>query len=82
VSLIVAILVGIRRTGNPSSMPAAVCIGCCSYAVESVVLIRLQYFSDSPFSVLSPSTTLFVYIPWSMMWSPSVLLDAGARTFM
>lgn len=34
-------------------------------------------FSDSPFSVLSPSATLFAYIPWMMLWNPNVLAVAG-----
>jgi len=34
-------------------------------------------FSDSPFSVLSPSGTLFAYIPWMILWNPNVLASAG-----
>jgi len=34
-------------------------------------------FSDSPFSVLSPSGSLFAYIPWMILWNPNVLANAG-----
>eukprot|EP01092_Planopodium_desertum_P016139 TRINITY_DN888_c0_g1_i2.p1 TRINITY_DN888_c0_g1~~TRINITY_DN888_c0_g1_i2.p1 ORF type:complete len:246 (-),score=28.31 TRINITY_DN888_c0_g1_i2:42-779(-) len=34
-------------------------------------------FSDSPFSVLSPSGTLFAYIPWMLLWNQNVLATAG-----
>jgi len=34
-------------------------------------------FSDSPFAVLSPSGTLFAYVPWMMMWKQNVLVTAG-----
>lgn len=34
-------------------------------------------FTDSPFSVLSPSGTLFSYIPWMMIWRADALAHAG-----
>jgi len=34
-------------------------------------------FSDSPFSVISPSATLFCYIPWMLIWKTNVLATAG-----
>jgi len=34
-------------------------------------------FSDSPFSVISPSATLFTYIPWMMLWKTNVLATVG-----
>jgi len=34
-------------------------------------------FTDSPFSVLSPSATLFSYIPWMMIWRSNILASAG-----
>jgi len=34
-------------------------------------------FSDSPFSVFSPSGTLFAYIPWMMIWNNNVLAFSG-----
>eukprot|EP01090_Pellita_catalonica_P005585 TRINITY_DN156_c0_g1_i1.p1 TRINITY_DN156_c0_g1~~TRINITY_DN156_c0_g1_i1.p1 ORF type:complete len:305 (-),score=47.76 TRINITY_DN156_c0_g1_i1:47-961(-) len=34
-------------------------------------------FSDSPFSVVSPSGTLFAYIPWMILWNTNVLATAG-----
>jgi len=37
----------------------------------------LGVFSDSPFSVLSPSGTLFTYIPWMVMWKYNVLATVG-----
>eukprot|EP01089_Gocevia_fonbrunei_P010602 TRINITY_DN23543_c0_g1_i1.p1 TRINITY_DN23543_c0_g1~~TRINITY_DN23543_c0_g1_i1.p1 ORF type:complete len:299 (-),score=54.08 TRINITY_DN23543_c0_g1_i1:39-935(-) len=37
----------------------------------------LGVFSDSPFSVISPSSTLFAYIPWMMIWNTNVLATAG-----
>jgi len=33
--------------------------------------------SDSPFSIFSPASTLFAYIPWMVMWNPKVLLTGG-----
>jgi len=34
-------------------------------------------FTDSPFSVISPSGTLFAYIPWMVLWQSNVLATAG-----
>jgi len=34
-------------------------------------------FTDSPFSVISPSGTLFAYIPWMVLWQNNVLATAG-----
>jgi len=34
-------------------------------------------FSDSPFSVINPSGTLFAYIPWMALWNTNVLASAG-----
>jgi len=39
-------------------------------------------FSDSPFSVLSPSSTLFTYIPWMVMWKPNVLATIGGMGWL
>jgi len=36
-----------------------------------------SYFSDSPFSVISPSGTLFAYIPWMFLWNTNVLATGG-----
>jgi len=38
-------------------------------------------FSDSPFSVISPSSTLFTYIPWMFLWKSDVLSNLGALGF-
>jgi len=40
--------------------------------------VPLGVFSDSPFSVLSPSGTIFTYIPWIMLWKSNVLASVGA----
>merc|ERR1712232_190920 len=37
----------------------------------------IGYFSDAPFSVLSPSGTLFAYLPWMVLWKSNALLNAG-----
>jgi len=42
----------------------------------------LGVFSDSPFSVFSPSGTLFAYIPWMMMWNSNVLATAGLTAWV
>jgi len=34
-------------------------------------------FSDSPFAVISPSGTIFAYIPWMLLWKANVLVTAG-----
>lgn len=39
-------------------------------------------FSDSPFSVFSPSDTLFAYIPWMMMWKVNALATAGLTAWI
>eukprot|EP01098_Paradermamoeba_levis_P016562 TRINITY_DN89_c0_g1_i1.p1 TRINITY_DN89_c0_g1~~TRINITY_DN89_c0_g1_i1.p1 ORF type:complete len:302 (+),score=92.87 TRINITY_DN89_c0_g1_i1:153-1058(+) len=39
-------------------------------------------FSDSPFSVWSPSGTLFAYIPWMMLWNINVLAKAGVIAWL
>jgi len=33
--------------------------------------------SDSPFTVFSPSGTLFTYLPWMLLWNSNVLANAG-----
>ncbi|KAJ5076833.1 ferredoxin-type protein naph [Anaeramoeba ignava] len=33
-------------------------------------------FSDCPFNVISPSSTLFAYIPWALFWKPSVFFTS------
>jgi len=38
-------------------------------------------FADSPFSVISPSATLFTYIPWMFLWKSDVLSNLGALGF-
>jgi len=38
-------------------------------------------FSDSPFSVISPSSTIFTYIPWMFLWKSNVLSNLGALGF-
>jgi len=42
----------------------------------------LGVFSDSPFSVFSPSGTLFAYIPWMMLWNNNVLATAGLTAWI
>lgn len=42
----------------------------------------LGYFSDAPFQVLSPSGTLFAYLPWMFLWKSNVVLQAGMFGFM
>jgi len=39
-------------------------------------------FSDSPFSVISPSGTLFAYIPWMALWNTNVLATAGMTAWI
>jgi len=39
-------------------------------------------FSDAPFSVFSPSGTLFAYIPWMMLWNNNVLATAGLTAWV
>jgi len=39
-------------------------------------------FSDSPFSVWSPSGTLFAYIPWMMLWNINVLAKSGVIAWL
>jgi len=39
-------------------------------------------FSDSPFSVISPSGTLFAYIPWMALWNTNVLATAGLTAWL
>jgi len=39
-------------------------------------------FSDSPFSVWSPSGTLFAYIPWMVVWNSNVLAKAGVIAWL
>jgi len=39
-------------------------------------------FSDSPFSVFSPSGTLFAYIPWMAIWNNNVLATAGLTAWL
>lgn len=34
-------------------------------------------FSAAPFEVLSPSGTLFAYLPWMWLWKSNVLISAG-----
>jgi len=46
-------------------------------SASSVQEDPMGVFSDSPFSVISPSGTLFAYIPWMMMWNTNVLANAG-----
>jgi len=61
-SLIVSLLVGLRRSSLTIDSPMGV-------------------FSDSPFSVISPSATLFTYIPWMFLWKSDVLSNLGALGF-
>jgi len=42
----------------------------------------LGVFSDSPFSVFSPSGTLFAYIPWLALWNNNVLAVAGITAWV
>ncbi len=37
----------------------------------------LGVFSAAPFEVLSPSGTLFAYLPWMVLWKSNVLISAG-----
>jgi len=39
--------------------------------------LSLGVFTDSPFSVISPSATLFTYIPWMVLWKSNVISSAG-----
>eukprot|EP00005_Dracoamoeba_jomungandri_P003046 CAMPEP_0174260538 /NCGR_PEP_ID=MMETSP0439-20130205/9889_1 /TAXON_ID=0 /ORGANISM="Stereomyxa ramosa, Strain Chinc5" /LENGTH=302 /DNA_ID=CAMNT_0015344797 /DNA_START=36 /DNA_END=942 /DNA_ORIENTATION=- len=39
-------------------------------------------FSDSPFSVFSPASTLFAYIPWMMCWNVNVLATSGYTAWL
>eukprot|EP00296_Roombia_truncata_P000346 JP436014.1.p1 GENE.JP436014.1~~JP436014.1.p1 ORF type:complete len:308 (-),score=74.43 JP436014.1:129-1052(-) len=39
-------------------------------------------FTDAPFSVLSPSGTLFCYLPWMMMWNANVMGTGGVITWV
>jgi len=41
------------------------------------MMIQQVFFSDSPFSVISPSGTLFGYIPWMFLWNTNVLATGG-----
>ena len=43
-----------------------------------MLLSFLQSFADSPFSVISPSSTIFGYIFYMMTWKSNVLIHAGA----
>jgi len=61
-SVITSILVGFQRSGpNP-----------LDHARNPIGV-----FSDSPFSVFSPSGTLFAYLPWMMLWNCNALASAG-----
>jgi ferredoxin-type protein NapH len=62
--------------------------GVLGFSIFSVLLVAwrrhshsaedpMGVFSDSPFSVLSPASTLFAYIPWMMLWNTNVLATAG-----
>jgi len=51
-------------------------------AASSVEENPMGVFSDSPFSVLSPSGTLFAYIPWMMLWNNNVLAVAGLTAWI
>jgi len=33
---------------------------------------------ESPFTVLSPHSTLFAYLPWMLIWKPNVLAESGS----
>jgi len=60
--LFTSFLVGIRRSGpNP-----------VDHATNPVGV-----FSDSAFSVLSPSGTLFAYLPWMLLWNTNALAATG-----
>jgi len=39
-------------------------------------------FSDAPFSVISPSATLFTYVPWMILWKSNVLSTLGFLGWM
>ena len=39
--------------------------------------LPLGFFSEAPFQVLSPSGTLFAYLPWMALWKSNVLIEAG-----
>jgi len=40
------------------------------------------FFSDSPFSVLAPSTTLFTYIPYLISWKTDSIFNIGFVAFL
>lgn len=39
-------------------------------------------FGDSPFSVISPSATLFTYIPWMFLWKSEVFTTLGSVAWL
>jgi len=49
---------------------------------SSSVQFPLGVFSDSPFAVLSPASTLFTYLPWMMLWNSNVLSTSGLIGWM
>jgi len=60
-SLLIAAVVGFRRSDGVVHESAA----------------PAGPFSDSPFSVLSPASTLFAYVPWLILWKADVIMGAG-----
>jgi len=61
-SLIVSSLVGINRP-----LPGT-----------EATLRPIHAIWETPFTVFSPSSTLFAYLPWMLIWNPNVLAQAGA----
>jgi polyferredoxin len=39
-------------------------------------------YSDSPFSVISPSATMFAYLPWLFLWNNNALADGGMTAWV
>eukprot|EP01100_Stratorugosa_tubuloviscum_P015046 TRINITY_DN8438_c0_g1_i1.p1 TRINITY_DN8438_c0_g1~~TRINITY_DN8438_c0_g1_i1.p1 ORF type:complete len:298 (+),score=104.03 TRINITY_DN8438_c0_g1_i1:120-1013(+) len=47
------------------------------YRIPDSPFLPAGVFSDSFFSVLSPSSTIFAYVPWMFLWKANALANAG-----
>jgi len=63
IALVVAVLIGFRRSSAPNSLPAGI-------------------FSDLPFGVISPSSTIFAFFPWLVLWQSTPLSQLGWAFFL
>lgn len=45
-------------------------------------LYPILYFSDCPFSVLSPSGTVFAFTPWILLWKSNIFAFGGVAIWM